>query len=392
MFMRYQAQFAVVVWMLVVCTQPFFGFSDSLPESGETVSKRASRQSFKFDPDDRQVLVPVQIGGKEYPFVLDTGFTGSVFDASLRPHLGRRIDTKAIRDPFNNEVTLDLYDPPDARVGSLPMGKHPVACHDLSQFREAFGSDIRGVLGMEFLKDWIISIDFVEGRLDFLPPGTAKKPEWGESVPCAYDAKGMLQICATVGKDVETSFEVDTGDAGTGSLEEAFLTLLVDLHEARMIGHKRCLTASGLHSPQVTRLSHLAVGPFQHDNLRFASASRNDLGLGYFSRYRVTIDFPKQRLYLAKGKRFADRDHGNTSGLFLLFKARGIEIESVDGKGPAYAAGVRAKDVIVALGGKPVAAWKSSAIHRALRAESGTVRMTIERGGKRIDMCFTLHE
>ncbi len=212
---------------------PFTNCPPICSEAGKTTARLATRQSFKFDPDDCGVIVFVRIGAKEYPFVLDTGCTGSVFDTSLRPLLGQSIGAIEARDAAGKDLSLDLYPAPDACVGSLPMGDHPVACHDFTAMREAAGRDIRGFLGMDFLENWIITIDFDEGRVDFLPPKSVQQPAWGESVPFDYGDTGMPRIHAMLRKDMQTPFEVDTGCISTGQFDAAILTLLCDLHVAR---------------------------------------------------------------------------------------------------------------------------------------------------------------
>jgi hypothetical protein len=114
--------------------------------------------------------------------------------------------------------------------------------------------------------------------------------------------------------------------------------------------------------------------------------------LDYLSRYRVTIDFPNQRLYLAKGKHFADYDRGRTTGLNYLFKPRGIVIESVDEEGPAYAAGVRAQDILVELCGIRVSVLKPAEIGKMFPKEGQPLTMVVERDGKRIQISFTPYE
>jgi hypothetical protein len=247
---------------------------------------------------------------------------------------------------------------------------------------------------MDFLNDWIITIGFDEGRLDVLPPGTARDPRWGESVPFTYDTTGRMLISATVGEDTPVAFMLDTGNAGTGNLEEWFITRLAASHEARVAGDDEAVTISGIHSSRVARLSHFSLGSFRHENLRFASGKRTVLGLNYLSRYRVAIDFPSQRLYLAKGKCFAasDTNPGHTCGLHPLFRAGGLEVQSVDEKSPAHAAGLRAKDVIVKVCGKPVSESKPSEVVRRLTAEGKAVQVTVNRGGKLMEMSFTPKE
>lgn len=210
MLMLHRARSATIDWLLMICTQSLLptnasgspwaksqglGFRfcsrpakifrvlrPACSEPGYNPAQPTTRRSFTFDPEDDFLLVPVRIGAKEYPFVLDTGCTVSVFDASFRPCLGQRIGTETMHDAAGKSMTIDLYSAPDARVGSLPMEKHPIACLDLTKMREAAGRDIYGFLGMDFLKDRIIAIDFDKGCLDFLPPGTVKQPSWGESI------------------------------------------------------------------------------------------------------------------------------------------------------------------------------------------------------------------
>ena len=87
--MRLPARLATVVWMLIAWTQLFALGSAAEPTAA--AKKTGVLESFKFDPDDRWVLIPVRVGGKDYQFILDTGATFSVFDVTLRSHLARII-------------------------------------------------------------------------------------------------------------------------------------------------------------------------------------------------------------------------------------------------------------------------------------------------------------
>ena len=39
----------------------------------------------------------------------------------------------------------------------------------------------------------------------------------------------------------------------------------------------------------------MQLGPFEHENVGFATSEMNALGLSYLSRYVVTFDFPGKR-------------------------------------------------------------------------------------------------
>ena len=183
--MRHQSRFTCIALTLVVGMQLAAVASAAGPDT-------AVRESFRFDPKEQLLIVPVRVGTKDYPFVVDTGCTGSIFDLSLRPHLGGPVGSERMRTT-NGEISVDLFRPPDARVGSLTFTGSPVGCRDLTPIREASGRSIQGLLGLDFLKEWIVRIDFDEGRVDFLPPDTPSSPAWGECILFEYGSRGAVR-------------------------------------------------------------------------------------------------------------------------------------------------------------------------------------------------------
>lgn len=388
--MRFRTSRSQIAWFLIAVTQ-LIGSTVAAEPDGKAAGAGV-RESFRFDPDDTWILVPVHLGTQEYRFVVDTGASGPVFDTSLRDHLGPRVAT-ANTTNSQSDTTVELYAPPEIQLGSLRSGsKAPVACIDLSLFRERSGLPVYGIIGVSFVENWIISIDFDEGRLDFLGPGTGPTPEWGRGEPLAYYDGGATYTLVTVGKDMQVPFLIDTGWRTTGGLEEQLLLQLAESGNLQCTGSENGVSIFGEYESRVARLSRLSLGSFEHPNLRLSSGKHNVLGLDYLRRYRVIIDLPHQRLHLSKGKRFDEPDRGPMCGIEPAFKPGGIEVASVNEKSPAYAAGVRAKDVVIELCGKPIADWKPCEINRLFKTEGKEVQMTLERDGKRVEVAFMLKE
>jgi predicted aspartyl protease len=386
--MQHPVRLATVLWTLLAWTA-LPALSDAA-EPAATAPKAAVRESFTFDPDGLEVLVPVRVDDKDCRFMLDTGASSSTFDVSLRSHLGPRVRSVTVQDAFGH-AEEELYSPPKARVGSLPLTRRPVFCHDLALPHGMSGPKVDGIVGMDFIKHWIIAIDFDAGRVDVLSPGTERRPEWGEGIPFAYKG-GVMVIPAVVGKDVPAFFEIDTGATSTGILEETLLDALVDAHEARIIGQGRSACLSSKQSTKSTplvQLSRLVVGPYKRRDLLLIGGRLNILGMSWLSRFRLTVDAPHGRLYLAKRKQFAYREAVGTCGLGLLYEAVALEVEEVKEKSPADAAGLRVGDRIVKLGGKLISDWEPAEIRRLLTAEGKAVPMTVERGGRGLEMRLT---
>jgi hypothetical protein len=193
-------------------------------EAGEIGSRTGVRASFSFAPDERLLLVPVRLDGKDYQFIVDTGMTYSLFDSSLKDHLGQRVGDTLIHTNYS-DVKADLYPPPNATVGSLRLTDDPVICHDLGFLREVTGYDVYGIIGLDFLDGWIIFIDFDDGRLDILSPGTTPDRAWGEKVHFSHKSFDCRYIPVSLGKNsLHSFFMLDTGCDGTGSLEDTLFS------------------------------------------------------------------------------------------------------------------------------------------------------------------------
>jgi hypothetical protein len=80
------------------------------PATGDIIER------FKLADGGPLLLVPVQLKGKTFQFILDTGASSGIFDSSLAPLLGDPISVQEIQTP--DGVTRGLLFPsPDAKLG-----------------------------------------------------------------------------------------------------------------------------------------------------------------------------------------------------------------------------------------------------------------------------------
>jgi serine protease DegQ len=93
---------------------------------------------------------------------------------------------------------------------------------------------------------------------------------------------------------------------------------------------------------------------------------------------------------LAKGNGFDDL--GQASGMHCLFIPTAIGLVAVDDGSPVSEAGLRAKDILLSLNGKPVSKLKPAAVRHLLNQKGKPVRVTVERDGKRMEFRFTPKE
>lgn len=119
------------------------------------------------------LVVPVRVnGGGPYDFVLDTGATLTCVDRALADSLGLPEARGALG------VGAGIRSGPGAmrlvEIDSLSVGgaraEGLTGCTlDLEQFR-ALGLDARGLLGLNFLREFRVTLDFDAGRLTLVRP------------------------------------------------------------------------------------------------------------------------------------------------------------------------------------------------------------------------------
>jgi hypothetical protein len=234
------------------------------------------------------LIVPVTIQGKAYPFVVDTGCSKTVYDTSLKSLLGPAVGKVEFQTPTGSELHLDVYAAPEAFLGKLPLPRdEEVALFDLRSLRERGGQDVRGMLGMDFLENYVVGIDFDRGSLTFRR-GVGDKSALGKALLMSSRQRIPYLPADLEGSDLPEMFEIDTGFArgSSGDLDSELFQKLVKAGKLRESAPGGiALTASGKTPIIAARLHSFTVGPFHHPDLIFSSPARgNTLGLSYWSR------------------------------------------------------------------------------------------------------------
>ena len=106
----------------------------------------------------------MSFNGKTALFCVDTGAWKTIFDTSLRSELGQSLGTTTAATP-SGFIEVELFRTPQASVGLLDLSSvDTVGCHDLTKMRYASGQEIFGILGMDFLRNYAIELDFDAGK------------------------------------------------------------------------------------------------------------------------------------------------------------------------------------------------------------------------------------
>ncbi len=335
------------------------------------------------------ILLPVKLAGKEYPFVLDTGASVNFYDSTLKPLLGDPLYSQAI-DTACGVTRVGFFDPPKATLGKLRLHTYQsVACSDLGELREVSGHEFFGLIGMEFLKDHVVSLNFDEGRLALLESAGR---DAGTAIPL-YEASNRYSLYVDVSGIGLRKFLIDTGSQAPGGLGAS------DFDSLRERGRIKLLQDSGtLGLTQACRhrrgiIECLTLGGFRHDNVAvidIQARSWNLIGLPLLKQYNMIFDFPNKVAYFRKSRAFGQPEVHDQSGLGLRRKGGRVIVDSVDEESPLARSGVRPGDSLLKIDGEDACRTRLYALRQRLCSVGRKVHLTFQRDERPFEVFMVL--
>lgn len=336
-------------------------------------------------------LLPVTLGDEDRLFLVDTGSVMTLFDATLEGHLGARVDTVSNFATPGATIKLPRFRAPEAPIGSLLLSpRMVVGCLDLKALRHISGMDVRGILGADFFRDYVVQFDFDNACLRFL---TAVGNDVGAEVRL-LDFADPRPFCRCKVGDGDEDFLIDTGLVGLAiSLRPALFDEL--LQESRqppqhgascdpllvVTGMLRTGTVDGVRCSRYGRLRSIRVGALEAERISVLSGRCSRLGLGLLSEYLVTFDFPQNKMYLKEAQK---RPIENKTGVGLKRVNSRTFVDDVDRGSPGAVAGLAVGDEVLTVAGLNAKETSIFALRKLMRNDGTEIELTVTRDGSPI--------
>ncbi len=367
---------------------------------------------FEYSGDTNEALVPVEFQGQVYQFALDTGAEKTVFDTRLKDKLGKQFPwplprTMSMKLANGKTAKGEIFPTPKAKIGPLKLKGSPfVAVVDCN----VFGGEIPGLIGMDFLKKYVVQIDYDNKKVTFFKgkkeynlfsmfkPKQNKHPEWGEPVPLKtkHFSEKAYYVEGSIFKDIKTDFLIDSGRIlpfgaiGSEVLEK------IDSYNAKEIKDVNILPIITMPlSNDAVLLGQYSIGTVKYKNHIFQKHYKSVLGHDFLSRHIVTFDFPNKIMYLKKGKNF---DKFPSIIIFLGSTGCGInpvnyEVVESDPNSLAYERGIKEKDVLIKINNQDISHMNLTEFKEFLlktpASEDGKRTWTFKRGDEIFTVTFT---
>jgi hypothetical protein len=354
---------------------------------------------------NNHIFVDVIVDGKgPFPFLVDTGGHDIVTPQTAKA-LALDARGEATSGGGGEKTVTAGY----TRIKSLQMGKarlddQTVLVLDFSP-KKVEGFQVGGMLGVEVFERFVVRIDYGAGTFTLVDPKRFDGRDAGTPLPFVfYDH--MPQVEGRFA-GIPARFDIDTGSRAEVTMARPF----VEKHRLRERFPQGVVTVDGwgVGGPvrsHVIRSPSLALGDVSVDDVTASLATQDkgvftdeqfdgNIGSAWLKRFVVTFDYPGRTMYLDPVADPGD-DVGtfDRSGMWLNLGEQGFVVAEVAEGGPAARAGLRAKDVVVGIDGKPVSGMLLPDARKLLRTTAAGTRVVVayRRGDARREATLTLRD
>ena len=337
-------------------------------------------------------------------FVLDTGVKYACIDLSVAKSLGLELgDQVSAGGGGKDAVLVRMLKSGSFSVVGLDGLTQPVSIAvPFEKLSKASGHEFSGILGFDFISQFVIEIDYQKRAITLHGKDSYEYQGQGEALPITFNAASHPQVLAQVidgdGPPVEGKFTLDLGSGAGLILNKPFVDARGFLESNRQtIQWIEGLSIGGGIPGLVGRVGGIKVGRYlisdpvtvftQASSGVFATSdSGGNIGAGILEKFKIILDYGRNRIILEPNDKFAQPIEYNRSGLSIISSGTGyrsFEIDAVAEKSPASEAGLRTGDILNAIDGHPAAEYTLSQL-RQLIQDAKVCELTIDRGNKQL--------
>jgi hypothetical protein len=277
----------------------------------------------------------------------------------------------------------------------------------LDRLQPRFGHDIDGIIGGDFIKQFVVEIDYPAHVLRFHDKDRFAYTGSGESIPMRLNSGGHPIIDADVtvtGRPaIKGKFVIDIGSGGALALHAPFVAQehlpLADQKTIREIG------GGGTGGKVIGRMGSIAelrIGKFQiadtptlfSEDKGGAFASRElqgNIGGQILTKFKVFLDYARDRIILEPNASLKDLIAPASSGLRLIAEGadyKTFRVEELLEDSPAVEAGLQMGDLVLAVDGHAASELTLSTLHETFE-KPGSHKLTVRRAEQTLQITLT---
>jgi len=296
-----------------------------------------------------------------FNFILDTGSGAISLDSSTAaefkiPHVpsGKSINgiagSSEVDYTKNNKLVL-----PGLTVDSLDF-----YINNYDILSSVYGEKIDGIMGYSFLSRYIVEINYDSSDIEVYTPGRIEYPKKGYLLHPLFTALPIQPLIIKDARTINANFYIDTGAGLCFLISKQFQDDSMVLKKRRKPVEIQLQGLGGRKLMMLTIIKQVQIGPYKFRkvptdilNDEYNATSYPFLGgvIGndILRRFNVILNYSKREIHLLPNSHFNDDFDYSYTGLNMYYIEGKIVLDEVIQKSPAYRAGLKKDDIIVAV-------------------------------------------
>ena len=337
-----------------------FSFGQQGP--GEKQAKFITRFPFK-QLTGGVVLIHAKFNNIEQPlnFILDSGSGAISIDSSTVeefniPHIpsGKTIrgiaGIKEVDYSMHNKLTF-----PGLTIDSLDF-----YINDYDILSSVYGEKIDGIIGYSFFSRYIVKINYDSLFIEVYSPGNIQYPQKGYLLHPLFTALPIQSLTIKDAKRIEANFYIDTGAGLSFLMSKQFKEDSSVLKRRRKPVSIQVQGLGGRKYMLLTIVKEVQIGPYKFRKVptnilddEYNATSYPFLGglIGndLLRRFNMIFNYGKKEIHLLPNSHYNDIFDYSYTGINMYYEDGRIISDDVIYKSPAYRAGLKKGDIIVAV-------------------------------------------
>lgn len=362
---------------------------------GFFMKEPAKKVEIPFYVSNNLIIVPLSVNGHEpINFLIDTGVkTNLLFSKTIGDQMGlfytRKIDLVGADGQTVLTASVSPNNPMELGPLKGNLQTMLVLDEDFFELEMVIGTPVYGVIGYEFFKYNPVKIDYDRGVLTFYGEKRMKwRPLGYKKIPMKVEnGKPYIEgkVKQLFGEDIQGKMLIDLG-ANHGLLLNPETSNKIQL-PPQYLESALGRSLGGDLFGYVGRVKSLNIGGLKFKNLiasfpeetEFSyvireSGRNGSIGSEIWGRTKIIIDYRRDRLLMKRGESFATSFEFDMSGItpkMLPTEEKRFYVAGVRYGSPAFLAGVREGDEIIAINRIPLDFWELSDLIKLFRSDEG---------------------
>lgn len=266
-----------------------------------------------------------------------------------------------------------------------------------------FGKSIGGIIGYDFIKQFIIEVDYDAKVINLSAPASYQYRGSGDLVPIKFINKKPFvnsKLKLEGRNTIEGTFMIDTGSTEAMTVNSPFVRAHQLLKSLARTKQANLGGLGGAAASVTARVENIQVGRFVISKplVSFSQAAEgNDalanyagvLGGEIFRRFTLILDYSRQRIILEPNRHLPEPVEEDMSGIELGADGedfRTLVVNEVAADSPAAEAGLKEEDELVAVDGRPAAELGLDRVRQMFKREGEEYLLSVRRGGQTLQV------